>query len=106
MLVSLIERLDMSVKDILSGTYDSQLNDIASAIKARREQLNTISFFDFKVGDTVKFNNLTRPQYLVGCKAVITSKKQKKIVVDLINPPAGSRFSKNVSTSVSLVERA
>ncbi len=93
------------LKDILSGTYDAQLSELSEAIKARREHLNTISFFDFKVGDKVKFNSLTRPQYLVGCEAIIKEKKQKKIVVNLISPPPGSRFSNNVRTSVSLVER-
>jgi hypothetical protein len=93
------------IKDILSGKYDSELSQISEAIKARREHLNTISFFDFNVGDTVKFNNSTRPKYLVGCKAIIKEKKQKKIVVNIINPPMGSLFTNNVRTSVSLVEK-
>jgi hypothetical protein len=93
------------IKDILSGTYDAQLNELSEAIKARREHLNTISFFDFKVGDKVKFNSLTRPQYLIGCEAIIKEKKQKKIVVNLVKPPVGSRFNNNISTSVSLVEK-
>lgn len=94
------------IKDILSGNYDGQLNEIGEAIKARREHLNTINFFDFKVGDTVKFNSLTRPKNLIGCKAIIKEKKLKKLVVNLISPPPGSRFSNNVRTSVGLVEKA
>lgn len=94
------------VKDILSGKCDSELSQISEAIRLRKEQLAQISFFDFKVGDKVKFNSQTRPGYLIGCEAIITEKKQKKVVVNLVKPPIGSRFSNNIRTSVTLLEKA
>ncbi len=94
------------IKEILSGNYDEELNKLTEAIKLRKQQLAQIAFLDFKVGDTVKFNSATRPTYLVGCKAIIRDKKTKNIVVDLISPPPGSRFSKGIRTSITLVEKA
>jgi hypothetical protein len=93
------------IKDILSGLYDSQLAELSEAIKTRKAHLAQINFFDFKVGDKVKFNGLTRPTYLQGCEAIIRDKKTKNIVVDLISPPPGSRFNKGIRTSVNLVEK-
>jgi hypothetical protein len=58
---------------IAAGELDPHLTAIADAIFARRELLETISSAKalamLNVGDRVRFNYHTRPQYLHGSKA-------------------------------------
>jgi hypothetical protein len=93
------------IQDILSGKYDDELEDLREAIRMREKQISQVNFFSFKVGDKVRFNSRCRPQYLIGKEAIIKDKKQKKVVVDIINPDPFSRFKNNVRTDVSLIEK-
>ena len=60
---------------IAAGELDPHLTAIADAIHARRELLHTITSAKalamLNVGDRVRFNHHTRPQYLRGVEGVI-----------------------------------
>jgi len=60
---------------IAQGELDAHLTAIADAIYARQELLETISSAKalamLNVGDRVRFNHHTRPQYLQGVEGVV-----------------------------------
>ncbi|MGH2910605.1 MAG: hypothetical protein ACRDK8_15095 [Solirubrobacteraceae bacterium] len=61
---------------IAAGELDPHLTAIADAIHARRELLHTISSAKalavLNVGDRVRFNYDTRPQYLRGAEGIVS----------------------------------
>ena len=105
--------IETLVSEINSGTYDSSLAKLKEAIDARLKTARTErTLDDYNLGDTVVFNELTATRYMVGQKATVVSKKQKKLVVRLETPmgrfsrvtPGGTVESANVTVPVAIVD--
>ena len=77
---------------IAAGELDPYLIAIADAIYARQELLETISSAKalamLNVGDRVRFNHRTRPQYLRGVEGVVIELDQHTATV-CIHQPVG-----------------
>lgn len=95
------------LEKIISGDYDSNLDKIISAVQTRRNILSQIKFLNFNVGDSIKFNSLVKPRYLIGQNGKIIEKRAKKVTIKLDDPPMAGRFNGGVIvTPVSLLEKA
>jgi hypothetical protein len=77
---------------IAAGELDPHLTAIADAVDARRELLETITSAKalalLNVGDRVRFNHHTRPQYLRGVEGVVIELDQRTAAV-CVNQPIG-----------------
>ena len=77
---------------IAAGELDPYLTAIADAIYARQELLETVSSAKalamLNVGDRVRFNHRTRPQYLRGVEGVVIELDQHTATV-CIHQPVG-----------------
>jgi hypothetical protein len=75
---------------IAAGELDPHLIAIADAIHARRELLHTISSAKalamLNVGDRVRFNDDTRPQYLRGAEGIVVALDPRTATVRLQQP--------------------
>ncbi len=80
---------------IAAGELDPHLTAIADAIHARRELLHTINSAKalamLNVGDRVRFNYDTRPQYLRGAEGIVVALDRRTATVRLQQPVG--RFS-------------
>lgn len=79
--------IDVIIASINAGVHDSSLVKLKEAIEERltaSRSERTIN--DYHIGDAVVFNSLTGTRYMVGQKATVVTKKQKKVVVKLDNP--------------------
>ena len=80
---------------IAAGELDPHLTAIADAIHARGELLHTINSAKalavLNVGDRVRFNHDTRPQYLRGAEAIVVGLEPRTATVRLQQPVG--RFS-------------
>lgn len=92
------------VVDITSGLHDENLDDLVAAIKQRRDVLASRVRRTLKVGDTVRFNDRTRPQYLIGETATVKHLRPKKVVVALDAGPTG-RFGGEIVVPPALLEK-
>lgn len=97
--------MDDLQKLILSGQLDNSLDYITEVIRRRKEILSVSTFYELKIGDTVIFNSHVRPQYMQGVRARIIDKKQKKVVVELIDQAAIGRFGKRITTPVNIIDK-
>ena len=77
---------------IAAGELDAHLTAIADAIYARQELLETINSAKalamLNIGDRVRFNHRTRPQYLRGVQGVVIELDQHAATV-CIHQPVG-----------------
>jgi hypothetical protein len=77
---------------IAAGELDAHLTAIADAIHARQELLETVNSAKalamLNVGDRVRFNHHTRPQYLRGVEGVVIELDQHTATV-CIHQPVG-----------------
>jgi hypothetical protein len=77
---------------IAAGELDPHLTAIADAIHARHELLETINSAKalamLNVGDRVRFNHQTRPQYLRGVEGVVIELDQHTATV-CVHQPVG-----------------
>ena len=77
---------------IAAGELDPHLTAIADAVDARRELLETITSAKalalLNVGDRVRFNHHTRPQYLRGLEGVVVELDQRTATV-CVHQPVG-----------------
>lgn len=77
---------------IAAGELDPHLTAIGDAIYARQELLETISSAKalamLNIGDRVRFNHRTRPQYLRGVEGVVIELDQHSATV-CIHQPVG-----------------
>lgn len=87
---------------ILGGSFDNELDTITSAIKQRKTILANRLISSLDEGDRVKFNNTTRPRYLVGVEGTVKKINGKSVSIDL--DMAHGRFFKNIRVPSSLVE--
>lgn len=89
------------LKDIVAGTMDAKLNDIADAINVRRDMALLAVKYTLKVGAEVTINSKVRPTYLAGAKAIIRAIKNKRVVIDLMEQRG--RFYKSVRCPISML---
>ena len=94
---------------IAAGELDPHLIAIADAIYARQELLETINSAKalamLNVGDRVRFNHHTRPQYLRGVEVVVTELDQHTATVCIHQPLGRFRSPEIRSCSPLLLER-
>lgn len=103
-------------QEIFDGKLDDSLEIVSGAIKNRMRILgitqepasgvsdDTSKFNSFKIADEVVFNSIARPQYLVGIKATIVGKKQKKIIVKL-DAPIGRFGISPITCPVAIIDK-
>jgi hypothetical protein len=77
------------VQDIANGVHDSDFDQIARAIKARKLLVATTTI---NVGDTVTLSGLT-PKYINGKAVIVRKVNAKSIVVDFPADRAYGRFA-------------
>lgn len=93
--------------EIVSGTYDDNLEAIVATIRDRQKSLSRVTFHTLQKGDKVTLKNL-RPKYMVGAPATIVKKNRERIVVDVDddflarNPRC--RFRKGVTVTADMIE--
>jgi len=75
---------------IAAGELDPHLTAIADAVHARHELLETVNSAKalamLNVGDRVRFNHHTRPQYLRGIEGVVIELDQRSATVCVHQP--------------------
>ena len=89
------------VVPVLSGEMDEFLDGMIQTIQSRKKELKP-KIWEFQVGDKVRLVN-TNPKYLNGAMATVKKVNRTKIVIDL--DVAQGRFSSNITTPLSMVER-
>jgi len=76
----------ISTTDILNGTYDSALDQIAAACHERRKLLRNakaaVTMATVQVGTMVRLKGL-RPKYINGVRAKVVGKRRTKLSVCL-----------------------
>jgi hypothetical protein len=94
---------------IAAGDLDPHLTAIADAIYARQELLETINAAKalamLNVGDRVRFNHHTRPQYLRGVEGIVTELDQHTATVCIHQPTGRFRIPEIRSCPPLLLER-
>lgn len=93
------------IQDIINGKMDAELDAIASAIRARRDILEKQKMFQFKPGDRVIFNRLTRPKYLVGQKATVQYLNRETVVVTIDDTAGLVKYRGQIKTSANLIDK-
>ena len=86
---------------VLSGEMDEYLNKMIQTIQLRKKE-KAPKVWEFQIGDRVRMVN-TNPKYLNGAMATVKKVNRTKIVIDLDTPQG--RFSRNINTPLSMVER-
>jgi hypothetical protein len=69
------------IHSILDGDNDGEFDEIIQAIKVRRKSMDAGKVLGLRVGDRVRFNSRTRPQYLVGVEGEVVKKNQTSVTV-------------------------
>jgi hypothetical protein len=96
------------VADIISGSYDSELDSIRAAISHRqsatRSAYAAVTMAELLVGDKVVLREIS-PKYMIGKGATVVGKRRTKLEVKL--DTACGRFSKDTPIVVpaSCVEK-
>ena len=86
---------------VLSGEMDEYLNKMIQTIQLRKKE-KAPKVWEFQIGDRVRMVN-TNPKYLNGAMATVKKVNRTKIVIDLDTPQG--RFSRNINTPLSMVEK-
>ena len=94
------------VDEILDGKRDADLKRINDAVIIRNRHLRERILGSLKVGDKVRFNSETRPNYLIGCDAIVRGfvRRGGKIIVSLVGGARGKFSGESIRTSPSLIE--
>ena len=99
------EQLNSLLIDIRNGFYDEALDTINNTIQRRRNYLAADLFDEIHIGEQLRFNSKVRPQYLRGKLVEVTGKKNKNLVVKLIDGPSGRFRGDNITCPPDLLER-
>ena len=70
------------IANIMKGEYDSDLDAIRDAVRARRKTAAQGLFYELEVGDPIIIKNCN-PKYLIGRRGKVMRKLQKRVVIDL-----------------------
>ncbi len=85
-----VEPEQVLLDQIAAGALDPHLTAIADAVHARHELLETVNSAKalamLNVGDRVRFNHHTRPQYLRGVEGVVIELDQRSATVCVHQP--------------------
>jgi len=92
------------IGNIVAGNHDAHLDAISNAIALRRSQLSEQKKSSLCVGDIVRFNNKTKPRYMIGHKAKVTKINQKRVQVTMLNGGVG-RFGSTIITPLSIIDK-
>ncbi len=100
-----MDTMTLTAQDLIDGIKEGKFDSMLGAIQlATEERLaasrKTRTMADYNIGDKVVFNNLTATRYMVGQKATVVGRKQKKLVVRLDS--AVGRFSRVSADGTSL----
>lgn len=91
---------------IVGGQFDDQLDQLDSAIRARRKIVEARKLDGLKPGDTVRFNNRTKPKYLIGLEAKVIRINKTRAVVKITDEFSAGRFHGEVTVPPELLEVA
>lgn len=103
-------------QEIVEGKLDDSLEIVSGAIKNRMRILGIVpepasggrddsaKFHSFKINDEVVFNSGASPKYLIGAKATIVGKKQKKVSIKLTSP-VGKFGTYPITCPVSIIDK-
>ena len=91
--------------DITAGVHDDALDDLALAVKQRRDALAQEVKRTLKVGDVVRFADSVRPTYLAGTRATVVSLRPKKVVVLPVAGTYTGRFRGEIVVPPTLIEK-
>jgi transglutaminase/protease-like cytokinesis protein 3 len=86
---------------VLTGQMDEYLDGMIRTIQMRKKDMAP-KVWEFQVGDRVRLVN-ANPKYLIGALATVRKVNRTKIVIDLDR--TYGRFSNNISTPPSMVEK-
>jgi len=93
---------------IRHGEFDDSLEAILDAVTERRKATRSVrvaqAFSGLSVGDTVRFNDKTRPKYLVGVEGTITRKRQSKVEVTIGADAGKFRAGSPIVVPVELID--
>lgn len=90
--------------NILGGAHDDELDTILRAVQLRRKALAP-TVYDFQVGDKVRFNNTTKPQYMQGMLATVVARRQTKLTVRIDRDHGRFRAGCDIVTPASILEK-
>jgi hypothetical protein len=93
---------------IAAGVLDEHLTAIAEAVHARHQLLDTINSHEalamLNVGDRVRFNQHTKPQYLRGVEGVVIELDQRTATI-CMHRPVGRFRSGEIRCPPLIVDR-
>jgi predicted metal-dependent RNase len=93
---------------IMNGTYDSDLDTIADAVRHRQSVLRdvraSITKASLNTGDSVRLSGL-RPAYINGKRGIVVEVKRSRVAVRPAEGQAQGRFSGIVTVPLSCVEK-
>jgi hypothetical protein len=92
------------ISGIVFGMFDDDLDKIKTAIRTREGAKR--EFLEFVVGDKVVFNARTRPVYLQGATATVTSIRRTKVTVAPDEDHGRFRAGRPIITSTDLLDKA
>ena len=78
-------------ESIKAGEFDNVLDQIANAIKLRKQFLTAQLVLSLNVEDRVRLVNIS-PKYLTGCEGIVKRFTDYRVYVQLVHPPRGRRF--------------
>lgn len=89
---------------ILSGKFSQEeITEILMAIRGRKDIVAGEFKRTLREGQTVWFNDTTKPTYLQGQELEIIKVNRERVVVRLKNKSAGGRFQGDIRSTVSLL---
>lgn len=89
---------------IQDGVMDDYFEAIFGAVKDRRRTLDARKSIEFKVGDSVVFNEQASPKYLRGCTAKVTGRAQKNLLIKLDEDCGRYRAGVEIRCPVAIIE--
>lgn len=90
--------------NIRGGAHDDELDAIIRAAQDRKKALAP-TVYDFRVGDKVRFNDTTRPQYMRGMLATVVARRQTKLTVRIDRDHGKFRAGRDIVAPTSILER-
>lgn len=90
--------------NIRGGAHDDELDAIIRAAQDRKKALAP-TVYDFAIGDKVRFNNSTRPQYMRGMLATVVARRQTKVTVRIDRDHGKFRAGRDIVTPTSILEK-
>jgi hypothetical protein len=93
------------VEAIMNGRFDSHLDQLVNLIQQRKVLVGQQLLTSLQVGDMVRFNMRTRPQYLRGRSATVARIAGDKAFVTLTIGAGKYRAGAQIGTPATLLER-